>query len=223
MQQLTVEAVLGQTEIINLCPGCRAFWFEPFETIHLTPNSTLRLFQVIAEKSAGAATALPATTFCPTCNQRLILTHDRQRMTAFEYWRCDAGHGRFTSFVNFLREKDFIRPLSPQQIRELRRNVQMIHCSNCGAPIDLTKDSACSHCGAPLAIVDMDKMKAMAAEVMKAGAGASPPGPPSTPRQQPGEVTRLVTSKAASGDSGLSSSLIDLGLQSVAFLLRELL
>ena len=223
MRQLTVEAVLGQMEVIDVCPACRAFWFEPFETIHLTSHSTLQLFQMIAENSAGAATPLPATMSCPACHQRLILTHDRQRTTAFEYWRCDVGHGRFTSFVNFLREKDFIRALTPQQIQELRQNIQMIHCANCGAPIDLTKDSACSHCGAPLAIVDMNKMKAMAAEVMKAGAGTPPRGQPPAPFQQPGEVSRLITSKGSPKDNGQSSSLIDLGLESVAFLLRELL
>jgi len=30
---------------------------------------------------------------------------------------------------DFLREKDFIHPLSPQQINELRKNIQIVKCS----------------------------------------------------------------------------------------------
>jgi predicted amidophosphoribosyltransferase len=32
--------------------------------------------------------------------------------------------------------------------------VRQISCSQCGAPIDLEKDSACTHCGAPIALID---------------------------------------------------------------------
>src|SRR5437764_641337 len=110
-----------------------------------------------------AATAFPTSLHCPTCGVQLRLTHDRQRNTAFTYWRCDAGHGRFTPFVDFLREKDFIKPLSPQQLAELRRSVQTIHCANCGAPIDLTRDSTCGHCGAALSMLDLKKVAALPA------------------------------------------------------------
>jgi len=159
MERLTLDAVLGAKVDVDVCTQCRAFWFEPFETLHLTPASTLRLFSLIA--SAGPAGAFPTTSHCPTCGAALLLTHDRQRNTPFTYWRCDAGHGRFTPFVDFLREKDFIKPLSPQQIAELRKNVQTIHCANCGAPIDLTHDSVCAHCGAALSMLDMKKMAEM--------------------------------------------------------------
>jgi len=215
MQHLTVDAVLGQTVEIDLCTSCRAFWFEPFETIHLTPRSTLQLFGVIADQSTRTdAPAFPGASYCPTCHQRLILTHDRQRNTAFEYWRCDAGHGRFTPFIDFLREKDFIRPLSPQQLQELRANVQMIHCANCGAPIDLTKDSSCPHCGAPLSMLDMKKMLAMASEVQKSNDshGSRPAESP----PHPDDLSQLFATRVPTPNGQLSSSLVDLGLESVA-------
>ncbi len=53
--------------------------------------------------------------------------------------RCPGRHGRLITFFNFLREKNFIRPLSAAQIEELRQNVRTVNCSNCGAPIDLAK------------------------------------------------------------------------------------
>ena len=62
-----------------------------------------------------------------------------QRSTRFEYFRCPHDHGRLTTFFDFLKEKDFVRPLTPPQIAELRKNIQVVNCSNCGAPIDLAK------------------------------------------------------------------------------------
>src|SRR6266568_862398 len=168
MQRLTLDAVLGGQVDIDVCTQCRAFWFEPFETLHLRPASTLKLFSLIAHPNA-AATAFPTTSHCPQCGAQLRLTHDRQRNTPFTYWRCDAGHGRFTPFIDFLREKDFIKPLSPQQIAELRQSVQTIHCGNCGAAIDLAHDSTCGHCGAALSMLDLSKVTRLPAE---------PPPPP---------------------------------------------
>ena len=86
-------------------------------------------------------------------------THDQQHATKFEYLRCARGHGRLITFVNFLLEKDFIRPLSPEQIDELRqRKIQVISCSKCGAPVDLTRGPACAHCGASLSMLDVSRM-----------------------------------------------------------------
>src|ERR1043165_3260464 len=53
MERLTVDAVLGAKLDVDVCTQCRAFCFEPFETIHLTPASTLRLFSLIANAEAG--------------------------------------------------------------------------------------------------------------------------------------------------------------------------
>lgn len=199
MQRLTVDAVLGAKLDVDVCTQCRAFWFEPFETLHLTPASTMKLFTLIAE-GAGNAGAFPASSHCPTCGARLLLTHDRQRNTPFTYWRCDAGHGRFTPFVDFLREKDFIRPLSPQQLAELRQNVQTIHCANCGAAIDLAHDSTCGHCGAALSMLDMKKVATLPATA------------PTRPlRLHDADIGALFEFEEPS-----SLSLIDLGLRAVA-------
>ncbi len=66
-----------------------------------------------------------------------------------------------TTFFNFLREKDFVRPLSEAQLTQLKRHVQTINCSSCGAPIDLAKGSTCSHCGSPLSFLDVGQAEAM--------------------------------------------------------------
>ena len=57
---------------------------------------------------------------CPRCHQGLVATADRVRATAFSYWRCPGDEGRATTFFDFLREKNFVKPLSPERLAELR-------------------------------------------------------------------------------------------------------
>ena len=91
-----------------------------------------------------------------------------QRNTRFEYFRCPNDHGRLTTFFDFLKEKDFVRPLTPQQIAELRKNIQIVNCSNCGAPVDLAKGSDCAHCGSPLSMLDMHQAERLVAQLRDA-------------------------------------------------------
>lgn len=58
--------------------------------------------------------------------------------------------------------------LSAQQIDELRRNVQFVNCSNCGAPVDLTTHSSCAHCGSPLSMLDLKQAGVLIAELREA-------------------------------------------------------
>ena len=55
-----------------------------------------------------------------------------------------------------------------QQIEELRRNVQVVNCSNCGAPVDLTNGSSCAHCGSPLSMLDLKQASALVHELREA-------------------------------------------------------
>ena len=59
------------------------------------------------------------------------------------------------SFFEFLKAKDFVKPMTPAQIAALRQHVQTVNCSNCGAPIDLAESAACGHCGSPLSMLDL--------------------------------------------------------------------
>jgi hypothetical protein len=111
----------------------------------------------------------------------LRLTQDMQRTTRFSYLRCPNDHGRLTTFFDFLREKDFIRPLTPDQLRELRQSVQAVNCSNCGAPVDVTRGSACTHCGSPLSMLDLKQAERLVAQLQKADARERGPIDPALP------------------------------------------
>jgi Zn-finger nucleic acid-binding protein len=167
MTAQTLEGHLGTGLQVDFCGTCQVFWFDHFESLQLAPAATLGLFRMISDCKA-APRALSEPLACPRCDLRLLLTNDRQRNTAFKYWRCPREHGRLISYFDFLREKDFIHPLSPAQLAELRQNVQTINCSNCGAPIDLMHSSECSHCGTPVSMIDVKQISDVAAQLKDA-------------------------------------------------------
>jgi hypothetical protein len=170
MAAQTLDGHLGTSVTIDLCFPCQVFWFDTKESLRLSPGAVLTLFRAIGERAMDGAARAPAGArpSCPRCQVRLFPTHDRQRNTPFQYLRCPKDHGRLITFVEFLREKDFIRPLSAQQIAELRQSVQVVNCSNCGAPIELANSSACGHCGSPLSMLDLKQTSALVATLREA-------------------------------------------------------
>ena len=168
MTSLTLGARLGADVQVDLCPTCQVIWFDRLESVNLSPGSTLKLFRLIGERPQKSPAPLATLIKCPRCDIRLLATSDRQRNTPFRYWRCGRDHGRLITFFDFLREKDFIKPLSTQQLAELRANVQTINCSNCGASIDLTRESGCAHCGSPLSMIDLSHIERVAKELRTA-------------------------------------------------------
>jgi ribosomal protein S27AE len=177
MTSQTLEGQLGAPVEIDLCTACQVFWFDRHESLQLSPGSTLKLFRLVGEQAASRRGPVSNEPHCPRCGAGLRLTQDKQRNTPFRYWRCGNEHGRLTTFFDFLREKDFIRPLSPAQVEELRRNVQAVNCSNCGASIDLARGSACGHCGSPLSMLDMEQAQRLIGQLRQAEPSVRPIDP----------------------------------------------
>ena len=125
MTALTLDGHLGTTVDLDLCATCQVIWFDRLESLRLSPGATLSLFRTIGERKQLSPPPLADPLKCPRCDLRLLLTNDRQRNTPFRYRRCARDHGRLITFFDFLREKDFVRPLSARQLAELRANVQI--------------------------------------------------------------------------------------------------
>lgn len=221
----TLEGHLGRNVEIDSCPACQAFWFDRTENLQLSPASTLKLFALIGETSLQRRAPIPRLLRCPRCRSRLLDIHDMQRNAAFTYWRCPHEHGRFTTFFEFLREKNFIRPLSALQIEELRRNVQTLNCSNCGGPIDLARGSSCAHCGSPLSMLDMKQAEEVVAQLRRASEPRSiDPALPLELARARREVEAAFAGSATAPDWWSDAStlgLVEAGLTAVARLLRK--
>ena len=175
MADQAVEAYSGAGPLeVGSCAPCNLLWFDRSGSISLTPRAVLGLFQYIGTAAGAARTPLASTFRCPRCPDALALTYDLQRSTRFTYWRCANDHGQLFTFNQFLREKNFIRNPTLAELNKLRETVRQISCSQCGGPIDLTKDTACTHCGAPIALVDPDGV-AKAVHDLTIGQGSTAP------------------------------------------------
>ena len=229
MTHIDLDARLGATLTIDLCAGCKAIWFDRFEDLQMAPAATLKVFGIISDQSTAASAPLPGVLRCPRCSARLQHTHDIQRNTPFRYWRCDGGHGRLMTFIDFLRQKDFVRPLSAQQLHELRQNVQTINCSNCGASVDLANDSVCRHCGSAVSMLDLQQMTRTIAQLQAAAAGRRPADPaaaaPSagngTSSVSPEDLDALIQAIRSRHHEEPEPSLISTGLRMLGDLLRK--
>jgi hypothetical protein len=152
----------GQTIDLDVCLDCNAIWFDQWESSRLSPDGVVSLFQLINERGGTASSA--GSKFgeglrCVTCGDGMKLMNDRVKNTRFVYQSCRHGHGRFTTFYNFLSEKQFVRELTQAERTKLCATVRQVKCSGCGAPVDLSKHDACSYCRAPVSVFDRDAAK----------------------------------------------------------------
>lgn len=144
---------------VDVCLECNAIWFDQWESSQLSPDGVVGLFKLIHERGGTASTAgakLSEGLRCVSCGDGMKLVHDRVKNTRFVYQSCRHGHGRFTTFYNFLSEKQFVRELTPAERSKLCATVRQVQCSGCGAPVDLTKYDACAYCRAPVSVFDRD-------------------------------------------------------------------
>lgn len=152
--------------VLDICWDCRAIWFDKFESNQLAPVAVIALFRQIHEHRDQVTRAYADIMRCPRCNATLQLTHDMIRNNKLRYHRCPNGHGRLTAFMQFLREKEFVRTLSAAEIETLKATVSQVRCSSCGAVINLERDAVCPYCRSPLAVLDASAVeKSLAALV----------------------------------------------------------
>lgn len=212
--------------LIDICWDCHGFWFDRLESAQLAPAAVVELFRLIHEHRDRPVRPLAGQMACPSCAGPLTLTHDLQRANRIHYFRCARSHGRLTTFLQFLREKEFVRSLSAAEVERLRATVKQVRCSGCGAPVDVEKDAACNFCRAPLAILDPDAVNGALARWQGATAR-----PANAANQQPdadavlaallaAETARLRPPVATRGhpEPALQAKLIDLVADGLATL-----
>ena len=168
MTDWTLGGRLGAQLLIDVCTPCQAFWFDQHRDLQLSPGSTLQLMKHIGEHSSSPKPSLAPVLSCPRCGDSLRLAHNMARNVHFVYWLCPSQHGHFMGFFEFLKEKNFIHPLTPAEIQHLRESVQTVHCANCGASIDLQTNSSCPFCHSPVSMLDLKEQQRMLAELQAA-------------------------------------------------------
>jgi ferredoxin len=207
---------------LDLCFDCQAIWFDAFESPALAPEGVIELFRAIESLQGRTARPLASLMRCVACRERLALTHDIQRTNRIVYYRCPEGHGRLTPFLQFLREKQFVRSLTPAEIDRLKVKVAQVRCSSCGGPVDITKDAACPWCRAPIAILDADAVRKTLAELQQARSAQ-----PASPGADPDAILAAIvagdrSSARFAGNAAWASQPVDLVHDALSLLTRAL-
>jgi Zn-finger nucleic acid-binding protein len=225
MRPLDLVRRAAGTMVIDLCVRCEVLWFDPMESPQLSAAATLELFRAINEAQPQVHGTLPRSMGCPRCASPLALTQDLQHTTRFSYYRCQRGHGRLTPFFQFLREKNFIRPVPDEELARLKALVRIIRCGSCGAPIDLAKSTACEFCRAPIAILDpeaasqalreLSSAKAIAERTQDAAARAA------AGVMAAAEFERALAREQAQRQDGYAVDLVQVGLAALASILNS--
>jgi Zn-finger nucleic acid-binding protein len=144
---------------IELCFTCSGFWFDRMASVELAPVAVIELFKQVHTHGEVQRQPLAGRLDCPRCADQLVLSFDLVKSGRFSYFRCLRGDGRFTPFYQFLREKQFVRTLTPAELREVRVQVRQVTCSQCGAPIDLEHSNECKYCHAAVSLLDPDAVE----------------------------------------------------------------
>jgi uncharacterized protein YbaR (Trm112 family) len=165
MQAEHFERTAGGTVEIEICYACRAIWFDHMESAQLAAGGTIELFRKIHQHRDDGYHTLPARLPCPRCRGPLKLTNDIVKTGRVSYYRCGAEHGRLTTFFHFLREKKFVRNLTPRELNSIKAQVAEVRCSGCGGPVDIQRDTACGYCRAPLSVLDAQAVEKALADL----------------------------------------------------------
>ncbi|WP_238944782.1 TFIIB-type zinc ribbon-containing protein [Allofranklinella schreckenbergeri] len=152
MQALSLEARNGPVEL-DLCFACHGIWFDRLESLQLSARSVLALFKTLHAHRDAPHSPLRERMHCPRCAEPLTRGSDRTISGSYIVYRC-ATHGRFSTFSSFMVEKGFVRHLAPAEIERLAQKVRTIHCSSCGASVDLRRDHACPYCRSAFSLLD---------------------------------------------------------------------
>jgi hypothetical protein len=163
METIELDRYDGGKLTINLCSNCYVIWFDRYESTQMAPAAVIDLFKEIHRHQDEERHPLPPHLDCPRCSGPLTLTRDICKAGPLSYYRCQHDHGRLTPFFQFLREKQFVRSLTQQELHQVRTELHHVSCPSCGANVDLERSTCCDYCGAPIAVLDADAVdKAMA-------------------------------------------------------------
>ena len=171
---------------VDVCYSCHAIWFDAHESARLSPDGVVDLFRFIHEKGGASTAQLSSRMNCARCRSPLAQTSDIARNNRFSYYRCTQGHGRLTTFLHFLREKQFVRDLTVGERQKLAAHVRQIKCTSCSGPIDIATQAACSYCGAAVSVLDKDATQKALDHYLKERQRRGAPAPvmAHTPRQE---------------------------------------
>lgn len=162
MRTLTLTGHYQRTVTIDVCESCTLIWFDQLESVELAGPGVADLVDLIhqAVRAEAPLAPLPSSIACPVC---AAPTHSAFNMTRFgrtAELKCPQGHGYFQTFVLYLAEKGYIRPISWADIGQLADSRRRLFCAGCGAVLDDRPYLRCPYCQSEVGVLDPARLAA---------------------------------------------------------------
>ncbi len=164
---------------IDTCPHCCLVWFDDTESVRLAgPGIAEFVREIHGAMQAGGehahAVSLARVQSCPACNAPLKRVFDMSRFGRTSKLQCPNGHGYYQTYILYLAEKGFARPLAWADIRSLQLAGKEVFCAGCGCPLPSRPVEACPACHSAIGVIDPARL-ALAIAPNDAGGAASAP------------------------------------------------
>lgn len=163
---------------IDTCPHCCLVWFDDTESVRLAGPGIAELVREIhgAMQAGGEhahAVSLARVQSCPACKAQLKHVFDMSRFGRTSKLQCPHGHGYYQTYILYLAEKGFARPLAWSDIRSLQAAGKEVFCAGCGCPLPARPVEACPACHSAIGIIDPARLAQAVAPNADGGASTT--------------------------------------------------
>lgn len=164
---------------VDTCQHCCLVWFDDTESVRLAgPGIADFVREIHGAMQAGGdhehAVSLASMQSCPVCSSRLKTVSNRTRFGRTTQMECPLGHGYYQTYILYLAEKGFVRPLAWADIHSLLAAGKKLYCADCGYPLPNRPVDECPACKSAIEVIDPTRL-AMAIDRQEA-----PPVPAAT-------------------------------------------
>lgn len=148
---------------IDTCAHCCLVWFDDTESVRLAGPGIAELVREIhgAMQAGGEhahAVSLARVQTCPVCKAPLKPVADMTRFGRTTHLQCPNSHGYYQTYILYLAEKGFVRPLAWSDIRTMLAEGKEMFCASCGCPLPARPHEACPACHSSVGIVDPSRL-----------------------------------------------------------------
>jgi len=153
---LALEGHYGREVEIDVCERCCLIWFDTVETARLAGSGVAQLIGVIHEAMRTEphvhAMTLAAAQRCAVCSANLNTVFNFSRFGRTSQLQCPNGHGYYQTFMLYLAEKGFVRPMLWKDVAAAAG--RQLFCANCGAGLPPRPHDACPYCQSAVGVLD---------------------------------------------------------------------
>lgn len=159
LRALSLAGHYNRSIEIDICESCYLIWFDGTESVRLAGPGVLDLLHIIHEKmQRSGADTLTVAQQCPRCQARLKNTFNQTRFGRTQHWECPQGHGYFQTFILYLAEKGYIRPITWADLKQIKATGRKLYCAGCGANMDEKPHQACPYCQSSIGVLDPNRL-----------------------------------------------------------------